>query len=361
MNYQTDLPSLMKRAEEIYFAHFPTETHFERAVFFSWGCRIGDCAFCYMSTQPKGKPPEEARRSTESILAEFILAKNLGWEIGFFSGGTNVIPQEEMIFLLKAIQEITGEKTWLNVGPLSHLNLEDYAPYLKGVVGSIETVNPGIHRKVCPSKPVRPYESMFAEAKKLGLKRGMTIILGLGETEEDLPLLLDFIRKYGISKLHLYSLIPHPGTLFENSPLPSQEYQAWWIAQLRINFSRLDIQCGIWEDRVERTSFLLKAGANSFSKFKALKLFGTKVASRLEEQAGLAGRKFEGTLTLLPDVDWEKEVSKLSIDEGLKRKIKEKLKLYLTKINRSAAASRCGRSSCPSSVITKTCRVTGGA
>lgn len=326
----------MKKAEKIYLANFSREVRFERAVFFSWGCSVGDCAFCYMSTQPKGKPPKEARRSAESILAEFILAKNLGWEIGFFSGGTNVIPKQEMLFLLKTIEEITGKKTWLNVGPLSSLNLEDYAPYLQGVVGSIETINPIVHRKVCPSKPIKPYESMFKEAEKLGLARGMTIILGLGETENDFPLLEKFILKHGVSKIHLYSLIPHRGTPFENAPLPSKEYQAWWIAQLRINFPRLDIQAGIWEDRVERTSFLLKAGANSFSKFKALKLFGREIARQLEKQAGLAGRNFKGTLTQLPEIDWEKEVDRLSIDEELKKKIKEKLKQYLSQVRKNS-------------------------
>lgn len=330
-----DLPLLMKKAEEVYLANFPKETCFERAVFFSWGCNIGDCTFCYMSTQPKDKLKKLARRSHESILAEFILANNLGWEIGFFSGGTNVMPKEEMFFLLKTIMEITGKKTWLNVGPLSSLNLEDYASYLKGVVGSIETINPKVHLKVCPSKPIRPYELMFDEAKKIGLERGMTIILGLGETNKDFPLLIDFIKKHEVSKIHLYSLIPHQGTSFENSPIPSKEEQAWWIAQLRINFPKLDIQCGIWEDRIERTSFLLQAGANSFSKFKALKLFGTDIAKDLEEQAELAERNFQGTLTKLPNIDWNKEVDKLSINQELKNKIKEKLSQYLSQMRKN--------------------------
>ena len=81
-----ELPELMEKANQIYLDNFPNETCFERAVFFSWGCTIGDCTFCYMSTQPKDKPPKETRRSEESILAEFILCKNLGDRFRFHLG-----------------------------------------------------------------------------------------------------------------------------------------------------------------------------------------------------------------------------------------------------------------------------------
>lgn len=329
-----ELNKLIEKAEEVYNQNFSKETCFERAVFFSWGCTIGDCAFCYMSTQPKNKKPFETRRSIESIFAEFILAKNLGWDIGFFSGGIGVFNQDELIFMLKTINEITNEKIWLNIGTVSKKQLELYKPYIKGIVGSIETINPKLHKKVCPSKPIKPYEKMFEYAKELGIKRSITFIIGLGEKREDINLLMEFIKKHEIEKIHVYSLIPHKGTLFENYPIPSKEEQAWWIANLRINFPKLDIQCGIWEDRVDRISFLLKAGANSISKFKATKLFGTKIAKEIESQAKLAERKFKGTLTKFPNIEWDNEVDKLSLDNEMKEKVKNKLKLYLNKMKR---------------------------
>ena len=101
---------LLNEASKVYSENFPPTVAFERAVFFSWGCTIGDCTFCYMSTQPKDKPPQETKRSKESILAEFILAKNLGWDIGFFTGGIGVLNPAELEFLLKNIHQITGEK-----------------------------------------------------------------------------------------------------------------------------------------------------------------------------------------------------------------------------------------------------------
>src|SRR3989338_1356936 len=217
----SEVDSLIEKAELIYNQNFHATTCFERAIFFSWGCTIGDCTFCYMSTQPADKPPRETRRSAESILAEFTIAKHLGWEIGFFTGGIGVLKPDELEFLLKAAVEITGEKIWLSVGPVSLPLLKRYSPYIKGVVGSTETINPILHRKICPSKPLEPYERMFLAAKELGLQRAMTFIVGLGETREDLVLLKQFIEKYSIGKIHIYGLIPTKGTAYEKAPVPA--------------------------------------------------------------------------------------------------------------------------------------------
>ena len=101
--------SLFTQADTIYQEHFSPSVRFERAIFFSWGCTIGDCTFCYMSTQPADKPPRETKRSVESILAEFLLAKHLGWDIGFFTGGIGVLKPDELEAMLQAAVEIIGD------------------------------------------------------------------------------------------------------------------------------------------------------------------------------------------------------------------------------------------------------------
>ncbi len=320
---------LIQQAQQVFKQHFPATVRFERAIFFSWGCTIGDCTFCYMSTQPKDKPPRETRRSIESILAEFIIAKHLGWEIGFFTGGIGVLKPDELESLLKAAVEITGEKIWLSVGPVPKPLLLRYLPYIKGVVGSTETINPKLHKIVCPSKPLAPYERMFEAVSELGLEKAMTFIVGMGETKEDLELLEKFIQKHGIGKIHIYGLIPTKGTMFEHTLPPTAEEQAWWIAQLRIAFPKLDIQAGIWEDRAEYIPPLLQAGANSISKFRAIKLFGSKAARDIVEQCHVAGREFKGNLTELPEIGWEEEIRKIPVGVELQEKIKGKLRQYV--------------------------------
>lgn len=330
------MKTLIARAEHTYASHFSPIATFERAIFFSWGCSIGDCGFCYMSTQPEGKRPTDTKRGLPSLFAELILAKNLEWDIGFFTGGIGVYTPRELREILKVAHEITGEKLWLSVGPISRPFLEDYLPYIKGVVGSTETINPEVHRKVCPSKPLAPYERMFRDAKELGLLRAMTFIVGMGETYDDFALLKRFIEDYDINKVHVYGLIPQKGTMFEHTPPPTKEQQVWWIANTRVAFPSLDIQAGIWTDRVEWVGDLLRAGANSISKFPATKCFGLTSAKELERQVALSRRTFRSNLTVLPDVNWDAEVEALSIDHQMKEKIKEKIeKEYLRKMKKN--------------------------
>lgn len=308
-------------------------TNFERAIFFSWHCDIKDCAFCYMSTQPK-EQKKIARRSTESLLAEVLITKKLGWDFGFFSGGLGAFSKVEFLELLKKVHLVYGEKIWINIGPLDKEQLLEYKPYIKGVVGSIEIVNKELHDKICPSKPMKPYFDMFDQALFLGLDTAMTVIIGLGETIADFEELKEIIEKYNISKIHFYSLNPHKGTIFENKKPPTAKYQGEWIKKTREEFPSIDIQCGIWEDRADRVAFLLNAGANSISKFPALKRFNSPAAQEIEAQAKLAGRKFKSSLTKLPKLDWDKEIESLDLDSELKEKIKEKIKQYLKQMKK---------------------------
>lgn len=328
-----ELQDLLKNANKEYLENFPLTAKFERAIFYSYGCKKGDCAFCYMSIQKKDKPLSETRRSIGSILAEVILCKALNWDIGFFTGGIDVLSEQEMLFFLKAIHSITSHKTWLSVGPLSKEQLVAFKPYIKGIVGSIETVNAKLHDDLCPSKRLQPYEDMFKEAIKLNIDRAMTFIVGVGETKKDLPLLIDFIKKYKINKIHIYGFIPHKGTRLENLERPSKEYHAWWISNIRVAFPNIDIQCGIWEDRLDYIPLLLKAGANSISKLQALKYFGTDIAKQIKKQVELTGRKLESNLLKIPEINWKKEIEKLNLSSDLKKEIEIKLKKYLDSIN----------------------------
>ena len=330
------MDKIFEDANRIFLENFPNEAHFERAIFFSWHCSIRDCAYCYMSTQPKlSRTGNIARRSSESLIAELIICKKMGWEIGFISGGVGAFNKDDFRKLLEQMHTATGEKFWINVGALDKDALKEYLPYIKGVVGSIETVNEKLHMKVCPSKPAEPYFRMFDEAKKLGLNNAITIIVGLGESIDDFENLKKIVERYDVSKIHIYGLNPHRGTVYENSPAPTKECQAEWIARTRIEFPKLDIQFGIWEDRPEYTSFLLKAGANSISKYPALKEFNSESAKEIERQVKLSGRKFVGTLTEMPDVDWDSEVDSLNLEDSLKEKIKLKVWQYVNQMKKN--------------------------
>jgi biotin synthase-like enzyme len=317
------------------------ETYFERALFFSWYCALGDCTFCYMSINGKQKTesnnnPHLARRSFESIFAEAIISKELDWKIEFVSGGYHSYTMEELVFLVKGIFEITGQKQWLNIGHLTKEELKLFLPYSEGYAGTIETVNWGLRKKVCPSKHLAPILKAFEHCDELGLKKAITIIIGLGETISDFKKLHEFIEEHKIDRITFYALNPHPGTPFTSSP--EKEYYSQWIQKTREVFPELEIIAGAWLDKAEYYKSILEAGADNFTKLPAIREFNTKKMQEVEKQINLSGKKLMSKLTNLPQVDWDSKVDKLSektFSNELKNKIKAKLTSYLKQMDKN--------------------------
>ena len=78
----SDIFDLIKKANETTLKKHGNEISLERAIFLSWWCDKGDCAFCYMSTQKdKIKDPTKARRNVHNIYAEAEMCKRLNWNI----------------------------------------------------------------------------------------------------------------------------------------------------------------------------------------------------------------------------------------------------------------------------------------
>ena len=308
-------------------------TNFKRAIFLSWYCSKGDCKFCYMSTQKDLiKDPNKAKRSLESIFAEAIITKACGWEIEFLSGGYDSYTTDELSFILKTIKKITGKKQWLNIGNLKKEELSKFKPYLEGFTGAVECVNPGLQEKVCPSKPLGPIIDTFNICDFLDIKKGMTIIIGLGESIEDFKNLKIFIEKHGIDRITFYSLNPQRGTPYTKSP--EVDYYASWIKKARQEFPDIEIIAGAWRDKTHYFSKLLEAGADYFTKFPAIKYFGSYEAKEVEKEIRKADRKFLGTFTIMPKIDLEKELSNLEVSDDMRKRIIIKVEEYLKTMNR---------------------------
>lgn len=308
-------------------------TWFERAIFLSWYCSKADCKFCYMSTlKNKIKNPKAARRRLESILAEALICKKLGWKIEFLSGGYESYATEELLEIIKNVKIVYGDKLWLNLGVLNQKELNLFKPYLKGVCGAVETVNPKLHKKICPSKPIKPIENMFKICDILKLKKSITIIIGVGESINDFTLLKNFINNNKIDKITFYALNPHPGTMFKKGP--DKNYYKKWIQLTRKEFPKLEIVAGSWVNRLDEVHLLLDAGADAITKFPSMKLFNTRFAKQIEQEAEKANRKFVGSLTALPKINWNKEIENLKLKKDLKEKIKAKLENYLASMKK---------------------------
>ena len=297
----------------------------ERAIFLSWWCDKGDCAFCYMSTQKnKIKDPHKARRNTNNIFAEAEMCKRLDWNIEFLSGGYESFTTQEIKQIATTIKDITGQGVWLNTGITDEL--EEYGSEITGITGAVEVANPEIHEKVCPSKKLDDISNMLDTANDLGFKKAITIILGLGETMDDVNYIIDYIKDHKIDRVIFYSLNPHKETIYANSSQPASLYYAQVVAQVRLAFPEIEIICGTWIDNLANIGILILSGANGITKFPLFKMFGTKYGKRVEEEVKWAGRELKGTFTDKSQLGPKHSEVSPDLDKFIKRYVKESLK-----------------------------------
>lgn len=291
-----EILDLLNQANQITLKNHGDTISLERAIFLSWWCDKGDCAFCYMSTQkPLIKDPQKARRRSEAILAEVEVVNRMGWNIEFLSGGYGSFTTPEIRSLAQEIHHLTGNPVWLNIGITK--DIDSYGEEIRGITGAVEVANPLLQREVCPSKNLDDILEMLDLAGELGFKKAITIILGLGETVEDLNYLFNLIEDHGINRVIFYSLNPHKGTPYAQQPQPASLYYAGVVAATRIRFPDLEIITGTWIDNLANIGPLILAGANGLTKFPLFSMFGTGKGRRVEEEVYWAGRKLEGTFS----------------------------------------------------------------
>jgi biotin synthase-like enzyme len=312
---------LLQKANKITLAVHGNNVTLERAIFLSWWCDKGDCAFCYMSAQkPKIKYPEKARRKVESVLAEAEITRRMGWNIEFLSGGYGAFKTNEIKNIADNIYSITGKPVWLNLGITKEL--DKFGNEIAGITGAVEVANPELHQKICPSKSLEDIIEMLELAGDLGFKKSITIILGLGETPEDTKYMWNIIEDIGIDRVTFYSLNPHKDTIYENSPQPASLYYAGVVAATRIKFPSLEIVTGTWIDNLANIGPLILAGANGLTKFPLFKMFGTRYGKRVEEEVKWAGRELQGTFT---------DLEILQNDDFSDKKLEPFIKRYVDK------------------------------
>ena len=316
---------MIKKANEVTLKNHGDEVTLERAIFLSWWCDKGDCAFCYMSTQKdKIKDPKKARRNVSNIYAEAEMCRRLGWNIEFLSGGYKSFTTSEIKEIASTIKNITGDGVWLNTGITDELS--EYGSEITGITGAVEVANPEIHNNVCPSKSLEDISHMLDTAGDLGFKKAITIILGLGETLDDVDYVIDYIKEHDIDRVIFYSLNPHKETIYADKSQPASLYYAEVVSRIRLEFPEIEIICGTWIDNLANIGILILSGANGITKFPLFKMFATKYGVRVEEEVKWAGRRLKGTFSDKSRLGEPKSEVSPDLDRFIKRYIKESLK-----------------------------------
>lgn len=329
-------PELLDEATKVYKENHPNTTCFSKCIFLSWYCSVNDCNFCYRSTIEKPADPSKSRRTLGSVFVEGFLAKECGFDLEFITGGYGIYPMKDMVEITRVLSIIFNKKIWLNLGVLGKPALEQFKPYVEGVVASIESINPELRKIVCPSKPLSGYEQLYANVGD-DFKKSCAFIVGLGEKSEDITLLHDWIRKHKLDQITFYALKPVKGTPYTKGP--DIEYYAAWVAKTRIAFPKLKIITGITGRRPQDVGILLKAGANVITKFPAFRQFGSDAAKVFQQQLDDSGRECHSNLVTLPDIDFVARIDALPISDDYKEQMKVVLPRYLERLTKKQLLS----------------------
>jgi biotin synthase-like enzyme len=333
---QEELNAAIAEAKPIFQANHNNTVHFERSIFINWTCAIADCKYCYLSTKPKHKAGtvSTALRSHESILAEALICKLMGYEIGYITGGLRVESVDQIIELLKRLNQVNQKQNLMNFGPYAHSEIKKLKPYTGGMGSAIESFDEQLHDFICPSKPLIVLRKFLTHLQEENMHKLITIILGLGENKDDIKLVSENIKKYDINIVQLCFLKPQENTVFAQVPAPDMNYMAYWVAKLRVAHPKLKIKVALVKERMDDLHLLLNAGANGFSRFLIFKEFAQQQAKTLELECKKANRKLLGKFTTLPSFNIKEEVAKLPFDEELKVKILPKAEQYYIKLKK---------------------------
>jgi len=304
---------LLEEAHAAFSSNFKQETWFERTIHFSWNSTV-NCTLCNLSLKlSQTLNPLSAKRSAASLTAEAHLAKHLDWKVQLSTG--HLQPElKDIIDVCKKVVSIMDEKIWLEAYPLSAADMDMLRPYLTGITAPVETINKGARKRFYNTIPLHKFIAMFDDAAHL--RRGMTIVLGMGETFDDLPELHRFIEMNRIDKVIFLPVLPHKNTPFRKSP--SSFYITRWIAETRIAFPKIEILAGTWKGRVAEVGLFLKAGANAITRFPAVKRFNSEDARSIEQEIATCHRTFTSTLT---DVQKIYQLRNITTDEETKEKL----------------------------------------
>jgi biotin synthase-like enzyme len=306
-------PELLEEAHETYRANFKPDTWFERTMYLSWNSSF-NCTFCRLiPKKTQNIAPLSAKRPPSSLIAEAYLARQLSWKTQLSTG---YMPYniKELFELVQKFEEVNDEQLWLETLPMPGSDIDILKPYLQGINAPLETINKGIRRRYYTDFPLNNYLTMFDDATNL--KKGVTIILGIGESLQDIEEFHRFLTMNNIDKVTFTPIIPHKKTPFKQGP--SSFYLTRWIAETRIAFPKLEISAGTWKGRVAEVGLFLKAGANTISKFPIVKNFSSEDARSIEQEMKTAERMFISTLT---DVEKLHQIKDIEIDPETKDKL----------------------------------------
>ncbi len=258
-----DQELLMTAARELRFNNFEDAIYLYGFVYFSTYCQ-NNCNFCYFR---KENAIQRYRKSPKEVLG---LAKSLvesGVHLIDLTMGEDPEYQKdnfsEIVELSKNIKDATDIPMMLSPGVMTEQNLDDIAAVgMDWFALYQETHNKELFKtlRVCQDYDRRMTSKI--QAKKRGLLIEEGILVGVGESYEDIADSIIEMKRIGAKQVRVMSFVPQEGSPMENNPQSDYNLELKTIAILRLVFPEALIPASLDIEGLRGLSDRLDAGAN---------------------------------------------------------------------------------------------------
>ncbi|CAA7603421.1 7,8-didemethyl-8-hydroxy-5-deazariboflavin synthase/methylornithine synthase [Acididesulfobacillus acetoxydans] len=275
-----DLQSLYDTACGLRDRYFYKKIFLYGFIYFSTWCR-NSCTFCaYRSAN--GLAPRYRKSQAEIHAAVLGLLKSgvhlvdltMG-EDPFYRSGQGLADLFKLVKQIK--QETDGLPVMISPGVISETTIQDFAQAGADWYACYqETYNQRLFAQLRLDQSFAERLLSKYQAVRAGLLVEEGLLLGVGETQEDIAAAIENMRALGARQVRVMSFVPQRGIPLENIPSPNRQLELTVIAVLRLVFPDKLIPASLDVDGIDGLAARLAAGANV-------------VTSLIPPHAGLAG------------------------------------------------------------------------
>lgn len=278
LTQKPDLAKVFETARFLRSRYFKDKIFSYGFIYFSTYCR-NDCSFCLYRTSNRSL--ERYRKSDSEIVETAVslvesgvhlLDLTMGEDPLYFTKGF-----DPLVRVVETLKQTTKIRIMLSAGVLSEEELRKfrragvdwYATYQ-------ETHNTELYHKLRIGQSYEERMERKFTARKMGYLIEEGLLTGVGDTNEDLIVSLDEIKRLGADQLRVMSFIPQISTPMQSYPSVPRLRELLLIAIMRLVFPDRLIPASLDVDGLNGLKDRLDSGANV-------------VTSIIPPQSGLAG------------------------------------------------------------------------
>lgn len=256
---------LFAAAQEARDLHFGNKIFLYGFVYFSTYCR-NDCTFCFY--RRSNKTPARYRKEPAEVLEAAQKLADSGVHLIDLTMGEDPYyfaqhQFEELLEVTSLVKENTGLPVMISPGLVPQAVIKEfkeagadwYACYQ-------ETHNRELFAKMRLDQDYDERLNVKRHAHRLGLLAEEGLLVGIGETHEDLAVSMEVMRELLADQVRVMSFVPQKGTPLEKTRTGSRLRELLVIAVMRLLFPDRLIPGSLDVDGIKGLEDRLKAGAN---------------------------------------------------------------------------------------------------